>query len=92
MRTVWCSNRSSTTIPWSDLARRHLRTPLNVEFLNPAYDEVPGRASNPSLADLAEAPEVVDIFRREEIIPPWGPPVWRSLETSWRRYVTGSDR
>ena len=46
-----------------------VRTPLEVSFVNPAYDEVLGRPSYPSLADLPEVPDVVDIFRREEAIP-----------------------
>ena len=46
-----------------------LRTPLDVTFVNPAYDEVLGRPSYKSLADLPEVPDIVDIFRREEAIP-----------------------
>lgn len=46
-----------------------IRTPLQIDFVNPAYDEVLGRTSYPSLADLPEAPDIVDIFRREEAIP-----------------------
>ncbi len=46
-----------------------IRTPLKISFVNPAYDEVLGRPSYASLADLPEVPDVVDIFRREEAIP-----------------------
>jgi predicted CoA-binding protein len=46
-----------------------IRTPLRTSFVNPAYDEVLGRPSYPSLADLPEVPDIVDIFRREEAIP-----------------------
>ncbi len=37
--------------------------------VNPAYEEVLGVKCYPSLADLPEVPDVVDIFRRPEAIP-----------------------
>lgn len=46
-----------------------VRTPLRVHFVNPAYDEVLGQPSYPSLAELPEIPDIVDVFRREEAIP-----------------------
>lgn len=46
-----------------------LRTPWRVYMVNPAYDEVLGVPCYPSLADLPEVPDVVDVFRREDAIP-----------------------
>ena len=46
-----------------------IRTPFRVHMVNPAYDEVLGRRSYPTLADLPEVPDIVDVFRREEAIP-----------------------
>jgi uncharacterized protein len=46
-----------------------VRTPLRNYPVNPAYDEVLGLACYPSLADLPEVPDIVDIFRRPEAIP-----------------------
>lgn len=46
-----------------------VRTPLRVYPVNPAYDEVLGLKCYPSLHDLPEVPDIVDIFRREDAIP-----------------------
>ena len=46
-----------------------VRTPLRTYPVNPAYDEVLGERCYPSLADLPEVPDIVDIFRRPEAIP-----------------------
>ncbi len=46
-----------------------VRTPLRAYPVNPAYDEVLGLTCYPTLADLPEVPDIVDIFRREEAIP-----------------------
>jgi predicted CoA-binding protein len=46
-----------------------VRTDLRVYPVNPAYDEVLGLRCYPSLADLPEVPDVVDIFRKEDAIP-----------------------
>ncbi|MGE3620008.1 MAG: CoA-binding protein [Acidimicrobiia bacterium] len=46
-----------------------LRTSFRTYMVNPAYDEVLGLRSYPSLADLPEVPDVVDVFRRPEAIP-----------------------
>ena len=46
-----------------------VRTPYRVYPVNPAYDEVLGVKCYPSLADLPEVPDIVDIFRRPEAIP-----------------------
>lgn len=46
-----------------------VRTPYRVYPVNPVYDEVLGARSYPTLADLPEVPDIVDIFRRPEAIP-----------------------
>ena len=40
-----------------------------VWFVNPKGGEVFGRRVYPSLADLPEAPELVDVFRRQDDLP-----------------------
>ncbi len=56
--------RSSNFVA-SYLVRTHLRT----YPVNPRYDEVLGLPCYPSLADLPEVPDIVDIFRRHDEIP-----------------------
>jgi uncharacterized protein len=46
-----------------------IRTSLETYPVNPAYQEVLGLRSYPSLSDLPEVPDIVDIFRRPEAIP-----------------------
>ena len=46
-----------------------VRTPLTSFMVNPAADEVLGQPCYPSLADLPEVPDIVDVFRREDAIP-----------------------
>jgi predicted CoA-binding protein len=46
-----------------------VRTQMRTYPVNPAYDEVLGEPCYPSLADLPEVPDIVDIFRRPEAIP-----------------------
>lgn len=46
-----------------------VRTPMRTYPVNPAYDEVLGQQCYPSLADLPEVPDIVDIFRRPDAIP-----------------------
>ena len=46
-----------------------VRTPYRVYPVNPAYEEVLGVRCYPTLRDLPEVPDVVDIFRRPEAIP-----------------------
>lgn len=46
-----------------------VRTPYRVWMVNPAADEVLGERCYPSLADLPEVPDVVDVFRRHDAIP-----------------------
>ena len=46
-----------------------IRTPLTSYPVNPRYEEVLGLRCYPSLHDLPEVPDIVDIFRREDQIP-----------------------
>lgn len=46
-----------------------VRTPFRTYPVNPAYDEVLGLECHPSLRDLPEVPDIVDIFRRPDAIP-----------------------
>ncbi len=46
-----------------------VRTPFRVYCVNPGYDEVLGVPCFPSLADLPEVPDIVDIFRNRDAIP-----------------------
>lgn len=46
-----------------------VRTPLRMYPVNPMYDEVLGLPCRPSLADLPEVPDIVDVFRRPSEIP-----------------------
>lgn len=46
-----------------------VRTPLVFYPVNPRADEVLGLKSYPSLADLPEVPDIVDIFRERDAIP-----------------------
>jgi predicted CoA-binding protein len=44
-------------------------TDYDVYFVNPTVDEILGRPSYPSLADLPVVPDIVDVFRRHEDLP-----------------------
>lgn len=46
-----------------------VRTPFRTYPVNPAYDEILALTSYPSLADLPEVPDIVDVFRRHDAIP-----------------------
>ncbi len=46
-----------------------VKTPYRVYPVNPTYDEVLGRKCYPSLADLPETPDIVDVFRRQADLP-----------------------
>ena len=46
-----------------------VRTTMRSYPVNPAYEEVLGERCYPSLADLPEVPDIVDIFRRTDAIP-----------------------
>lgn len=46
-----------------------VRTPYRVYAVNPNYDQVLGLKAYPTLADLPEVPDIVDVFRRPEELP-----------------------
>jgi len=46
-----------------------IRTPFRTYPVNPAYEEVLGEKCYPTLSDLPEVPDIVDVFRREEALP-----------------------
>ena len=46
-----------------------VRTHFRVYPVNPMYDEILGLKCYPSLADLPEVPDIVDVFRRHSAIP-----------------------
>lgn len=46
-----------------------VRTPFRTYPVNPAYQEILGERAYPSLADLPETPDIVDVFRRRDAIP-----------------------
>ena len=46
-----------------------IRTDFVTYPVNPMYDEVLGMKCYPSLQDLPQVPDIVDIFRREDQIP-----------------------
>ncbi|WP_312396227.1 CoA-binding protein [Kocuria sp.] len=44
-------------------------SPYRVYFVNPVLDEVLGQKVYPSLADLPEVPDMVDVFRKDADLP-----------------------
>ena len=46
-----------------------VRTGYRIYPVNPMYDEVLGLQCYPSLADLPEPPDIVDVFRRRDDLP-----------------------
>ncbi|GBD83890.1 hypothetical protein BMS3Abin02_00273 [bacterium BMS3Abin02] len=69
-RSVALVGVSANPIRSSNFVAAYLiRTPFRTYPVNPAYDEVLGVKCYPSLRDLPEVPDVVDIFRRPEAIP-----------------------
>lgn len=46
-----------------------VRTQFRSYPVNPAYPEILGQKSYPSLYDLPEVPDIVDVFRRHDAIP-----------------------
>ncbi len=46
-----------------------VRTHFRVYPVNPMYEEVLGLRCYPSLADLPEVPDIVDVFRRRDELP-----------------------
>ncbi len=69
-RSVALVGVSANPIRSSNFVAAYLiRTSLRSYPVNPVYDEVLGLESYPSLADLPEVPDIVDIFRRPDAIP-----------------------
>jgi predicted CoA-binding protein len=69
-RTVALVGVSANPIRSSNFVASYLvRTPLTTWPVNPAYEQVLGLRCYPTLHDLPEPPDIVDIFRREDAIP-----------------------
>ncbi len=69
-RSVALVGVSANPIRSSNFVAAYLvRTAMHTYPVNPAYDDVLGVMCYPSLADLPEVPDVVDIFRRPDAIP-----------------------
>ena len=69
-RSVALVGVSANPIRSSNFVASYLiRTDFVTYPVNPMYDEVLGLKCHPSLADLPEPPDIVDIFRREDQIP-----------------------
>jgi hypothetical protein len=69
-RTVALVGVSANPIRSSNFVASYLiRTDFVTYPVNPMYDEVLGLKSYPSLRDLPEAPDIVDVFRRRDEIP-----------------------
>jgi len=69
-RSVALVGVSANPIRSSNFVAAYLvRTPFRTYPVNPGYDEVLGVKCYPSLRDLPEVPDVVDIFRRPDAIP-----------------------
>jgi predicted CoA-binding protein len=61
---------SDPSRPSYDVARYLLRQGYTVIPVNPNESEVLGEKAYPSLSDIPEPPEVVDVFRRPEHVGP----------------------
>lgn len=69
-RSVALVGVSANPIRSSNFVASYLiRTDFLTYPVNPMYDDVLGMRCYPSLADLPEVPDIVDIFRREDQIP-----------------------
>lgn len=69
-RSVALVGVSANPIRSSNFVAAYLvRTGLRVYPVNPAYDEVLGLPCHPTLRDLPEVPDIVDVFRSPEAIP-----------------------
>ncbi|QWV94546.1 CoA-binding protein [Geomonas oryzisoli] len=55
--------------PSHEVAAYLKRAGYRIIPVNPAVDEVFGEKSYPSLAEIPEAVEIVDVFRRSEFVP-----------------------
>jgi len=69
-RSIALVGVSANPIRSSNFVAAYLvRTAFQTYPVNPAYDNVLGVKCYPSLQDLPEVPDVVDIFRRPDAIP-----------------------
>lgn len=69
-RTVALVGVSANPLRSSNFVTTYLiRTPYVIRPVNPAYPDVLGIPTFPSLADLPEPPDIVDVFRRPEHLP-----------------------
>lgn len=69
-RSVALVGVSANPIRSSNFVASYLvRTDFVTYPVNPMYDEVLGLRCYPSLGDLPEVPDIVDVFRREDQIP-----------------------
>ena len=69
-RTVALVGVSANPIRSSNFVASYLvRTDFVTYPVNPMYDEVLGLKSYPSLRDLPEPPDIVDVFRKHSEIP-----------------------
>lgn len=69
-KTVALVGVSANPIRSSNFVASYLiRTDFTTYPVNPMYEEVLGMQCYPSLQDLPEVPDIVDVFRREDQIP-----------------------
>ena len=69
-RTIALVGVSANPIRSSNFVASYLvRTDFTTWPVNPMYDEVLGLKAYPSLHDLPEPPDIVDVFRRHDEIP-----------------------
>jgi len=69
-RTVALVGVSANPLRSSNFVATYLvRTPYQVLPVNPVYSEILGIPTFPTLADLPEPPDIVDVFRRPEHLP-----------------------
>jgi predicted CoA-binding protein len=69
-RSVALVGVSANPIRSSNFVAAYLiRTPFRTYPVNPAYDNVLGETCYPSLHDLPEVPDIIDVFRRPDAIP-----------------------
>ncbi len=69
-RSVALVGVSANPIRSSNFVASYLvRTHFRIYPVNPRYEEVLGLKCYPSLADLPEVPDIVDVFRRREELP-----------------------
>ena len=69
-RTVALVGVSANPIRSSNFVAAYLvRTDFTTYPVNPGYDEILGLKAYPTLADLPQPPDIVDVFRRRDALP-----------------------